>query len=120
MNRTPQSLALTMKDAAKLVGVDYRTIKQGIDNGTIPTVQLGPPSDDPPLGLAARLRRRGLTGIAGRHANDPLTGNRARRWASRVLCATTVTKAVISAHSQIDPAVVLGRGCSVMLCSVAL
>ncbi len=41
MNRTPQSLALTMKDAAKLVGVDYRTIKQGIDSGTIPTVQLG-------------------------------------------------------------------------------
>lgn len=34
--------ALTMKDAAKLVGVDYRTIKLGIENGTIPTVQLGP------------------------------------------------------------------------------
>ena len=31
-----------MKDAAKLVGVDYRTIKLGIDSGTIPTVQLGP------------------------------------------------------------------------------
>jgi len=31
-----------MKDAAKLVGVDYRTIKLGIENGTIPTVQLGP------------------------------------------------------------------------------
>lgn len=42
MNRSPQSLALTMKDAAKLVGVDYRTIKQGIDSGTIPTVELGP------------------------------------------------------------------------------
>lgn len=41
MNRSPQSLALTMKDAAKLVGVDYRTIKQGIEGGTIPTVQLG-------------------------------------------------------------------------------
>lgn len=42
MNRSPQSLALTMKDAAKLVGVDYRTIKLGIENGTIPTIQLGP------------------------------------------------------------------------------
>ncbi|MCM3613887.1 DNA-binding protein [Microbacterium enclense] len=31
-----------MKDAAKLVGVHYRTIKLGIENGTIPTVQLGP------------------------------------------------------------------------------
>jgi excisionase family DNA binding protein len=42
MNRTDTSLALTMKDAAKLVGVDYRTIKLGIESGTIPTVQLGP------------------------------------------------------------------------------
>jgi excisionase family DNA binding protein len=42
MNKSPRSLALTMKDAAKLVGVDYRTIKLGIDSGTIPTVQLGP------------------------------------------------------------------------------
>src|SRR3546814_16431692 len=42
MNRTQDSLALTMKDAAKLVGVDYRTIKLGIESGTIPTVQLGP------------------------------------------------------------------------------
>lgn len=41
MNTSPKSLALTMKDAAKLVGVDYRTIKQGIDTGTIPSVQLG-------------------------------------------------------------------------------
>ncbi|MBD3756787.1 DNA-binding protein [Microbacterium lacticum] len=31
-----------MKDAAKLVGVDYRTIKLGIESGTIPTIQLGP------------------------------------------------------------------------------
>lgn len=31
-----------MKNAAKLVGVDYRAIKLGIENGTIPTVQLGP------------------------------------------------------------------------------
>ncbi|MBW9120789.1 DNA-binding protein [Microbacterium trichothecenolyticum] len=30
-----------MKDAAKLVGVDYRTIKLGIESGTIPTIQLG-------------------------------------------------------------------------------
>lgn len=41
MNTSPKSLALTMKEAAKLVGVDYRTIKQGIEAGTIPTVQLG-------------------------------------------------------------------------------
>ncbi|GAB3602498.1 helix-turn-helix domain-containing protein [Microbacterium sp. NPDC056044] len=41
MNSSPNSLALTMKDAAKLVGVDYRTIKLGIESGTIPTVQLG-------------------------------------------------------------------------------
>ncbi|MEV4689071.1 DNA-binding protein [Microbacterium sp. LWH3-1.2] len=31
-----------IKDAAKLVGVDYRTIRLGIESGTIPTVQLGP------------------------------------------------------------------------------
>lgn len=42
MSTSSASLALTMKDAAKLVGVDYRTIKLGIENGTIPTVQLGP------------------------------------------------------------------------------
>jgi hypothetical protein len=42
MNASPNSLALAMKDAAKLVGVDYRTIKLGIESGTIPTVQLGP------------------------------------------------------------------------------
>jgi len=42
MNKSTNSLALTMKDAAKLVGVDYRTIKLGIESGTIPTVQLGP------------------------------------------------------------------------------
>ena len=42
MNRSHDCLALTMKDAAKLVGVDYRTIKLGIESGTIPTVQLGP------------------------------------------------------------------------------
>lgn len=41
MNTSTNSLALTMKDAAKLVGVDYRTIRLGIENGTIPTVQLG-------------------------------------------------------------------------------
>lgn len=41
MNRSQDCLALTM-NGAKLVGVDYRTIKLGIENGTIPTVQLGP------------------------------------------------------------------------------
>ena len=42
MNRSSDCLALTMKDAAKLVGVDYRTIKLGMENGTIPSVELGP------------------------------------------------------------------------------
>ncbi|WP_438354915.1 excisionase family DNA-binding protein [Microbacterium sp. CJ88] len=42
MNRSQNSLALTYKDAAILVGVEYRTIKAGVDRGTIPTVQLGP------------------------------------------------------------------------------
>ncbi|BDV31248.1 helix-turn-helix domain-containing protein [Microbacterium terricola] len=51
MNKTNNSLALTMKDAAKLVGVDYRTIKLGIDSGTIPTIQLGPRRMIPRAGL---------------------------------------------------------------------
>lgn len=51
MNRTDNSLALTMKDAAKLVGVDYRTIKLGIESGTIPTIQLGPRRMIPRAGL---------------------------------------------------------------------
>jgi hypothetical protein len=42
MNRSRNCLAPTMKDAPKLVGVDYRTIKLDIENGTIPTAQLGP------------------------------------------------------------------------------
>ncbi|GAA3213010.1 hypothetical protein GCM10017690_25780 [Microbacterium terregens] len=42
---------MTMKDAAKLVGVDYRTIKQGIEAGTIPTVELGPRRMIPRAGL---------------------------------------------------------------------
>ena len=51
MNRSQDSLVLTMKDAAKLVGVDYRTIKLGIESGTIPTVQLGPRRMIPRAGL---------------------------------------------------------------------
>lgn len=51
MNSSPNSLALTMKDAAKLVGVDYRTIKLGIEGGTIPTIQLGPRRMIPRAGL---------------------------------------------------------------------
>ncbi len=51
MNSSPNSLALTMKDAAKLVGVDYRTIKLGIESGTIPTIQLGPRRMIPRAGL---------------------------------------------------------------------
>lgn len=62
MNRSPQSLALTMKDAAKLVGVDYRTIKQGIDSGTIPTIELGPRRMIPRIPL---LRVFGITPEGG-------------------------------------------------------
>ena len=51
MTETASPLALTMKDAAKLVGVDYRTIKLGIESGTIPTVQLGPRRMIPRAGL---------------------------------------------------------------------
>jgi excisionase family DNA binding protein len=51
MSTSSTSLALTMKDAAKLVGVDYRTIKLGIESGTIPTVQLGPRRMIPRAGL---------------------------------------------------------------------
>jgi excisionase family DNA binding protein len=51
MNKSANSLALTMKDAAKLVGVDYRTIKLGIESGTIPTIQLGPRRMIPRAGL---------------------------------------------------------------------
>ena len=40
MNHSPEHLALTMKDAAKLVGVDYRTIKLGIENGPSPRSSL--------------------------------------------------------------------------------
>ncbi|MCP2637655.1 DNA-binding protein [Microbacterium sp. HD4P20] len=42
MDHLPECPTLTTKDAAKLGGADYRTIKLGIENGTIPTVQLGP------------------------------------------------------------------------------
>jgi len=48
-----------MKDAAKLVGVDYRTIKLGMENGTIPSVQLGPRRMIPRAGL---LRVFGVEG----------------------------------------------------------
>jgi excisionase family DNA binding protein len=51
MYRSPNTLALTMKDAARLVGVDYRTIKLGIESGTIPTVQLGQRRMIPRAGL---------------------------------------------------------------------
>ncbi|MFS0732312.1 hypothetical protein ABC304_09955 [Microbacterium sp. 1P10UB] len=63
MSTSSASLALTMKDAAELVGVDYRTIKLGIENGTIPTVQLGPAPDDPPRPAIACIRRRRLTSL---------------------------------------------------------
>ena len=37
-----KAVALMMKDAVTLAGVDYRTIKLGIETGTISTVQLDP------------------------------------------------------------------------------
>ena len=67
MNHSPEHLALTMKDAAKLVGVDYRTIKLGIENGTIPTVQARASPDDPPRPTVARVRDQRL--IAARSAH---------------------------------------------------
>lgn len=54
-------LVLTMKDAGKLVGVDYRTIRAGIESGTIPTVQLGNRRMVPRAGL---LRAFGVDGRA--------------------------------------------------------
>lgn len=51
MNRSENSLALTYKDAAVLVGVEYRTIRAGVERGTIPTVQLGPRRMIPRAGL---------------------------------------------------------------------
>lgn len=59
MNRSQDCPALTMQDAAKLVGVDYRTIKLGIESGPIPTVQLGPRKMIPRAGL---LRAFGVEG----------------------------------------------------------
>ncbi|MGC5171457.1 excisionase family DNA-binding protein [Microbacterium sp. DT81.1] len=51
MNRSENSLALTYKDAAVLVGVEYRTIRAGVERGTIPTIQLGPRRMIPRAGL---------------------------------------------------------------------
>lgn len=67
MNRSQNCLALTMKDAAKLVGVDYRTIKLGIDSGTIPTIQLGPRRMIPRIPL---LRAFGINSAERRGGND--------------------------------------------------
>jgi hypothetical protein len=62
MNSSPNSLALTMKDAAKLVGVDYRTIKLGIEKRDHPHDPTRPAPDDPSCRIVARLWRRRLTG----------------------------------------------------------
>lgn len=51
MNHSENSLALTYKDAADLVGVEYRTIKAGVERGTIPSIQLGPRKMIPRAGL---------------------------------------------------------------------
>ncbi len=74
MNRSPNALALTYKDAAVLVGVEYRTIKLGVERGTIPTVQLGPRRMIPPRGAPAGLRRRAVTDTSRRwstHVSPP-------------------------------------------------
>lgn len=51
MTKSATALALTYKDAADLVGVEYRTIKAGVERGTIPFVQLGPRKMIPRAGL---------------------------------------------------------------------
>ena len=66
MNNTPNSLALTMKDAAKLVGVDYRTIKLGIESGTIRHGPARPAADNSPRAAPTRLRCRRLKCEMGR------------------------------------------------------
>jgi excisionase family DNA binding protein len=48
-------LALTYKEAAELVGVDWRTIRAGVDRGTIPSIQLGPRKMIPRAGLLKAL-----------------------------------------------------------------
>jgi hypothetical protein len=40
MNTSPKSTALTMNEAAKFVGVDYRTTKREIKTRTISTLHL--------------------------------------------------------------------------------
>ena len=71
MNNSSNSLALTMKDAAKLVGVDYRTIKLGIESGTIPTIQLGPRRMIPPRPAVARVRDQRLTRRIRQDSDSP-------------------------------------------------
>lgn len=51
MNHSETSLPLTYKDAADLVRVGYRTIKAGVERGTIPSIQLGPRKMIPRAGL---------------------------------------------------------------------
>lgn len=36
-----ERLVITIKDAAAMLGVDPRTLSQGVKDGTIPAVQLG-------------------------------------------------------------------------------
>lgn len=39
--KASEKLTLTMKETATLLGVDPRTVSQGIKDGTIPAIQLG-------------------------------------------------------------------------------
>ena len=41
MLRNARSLVITRTEAARALGVDPRTITAGIENGTLPSVQLG-------------------------------------------------------------------------------
>lgn len=41
MLRNARSLVITRTEAAQALGVDPRTITAGIENGTLPSVQLG-------------------------------------------------------------------------------
>lgn len=41
MSNPDEPMTLTLKDAAALAGLDYRTIKAGVDRGTIPALHFG-------------------------------------------------------------------------------
>lgn len=51
VNKGGEKLALNYKEAAALVGVEYRTIKAGVERGSIPSVRLGQRNLIPRAGL---------------------------------------------------------------------